>query len=165
MLLCVPGAKAARITTCTTAAETLPLGGLWKGKLPVLGGQLDVTISMVALSGGGYFAALDVPAQKVSRMMTEVTVRGDSVLLWMPAAGSRYAALFDAAKREMTGTWTQAGVRSALRLQYSPMPTTGNGGTRLAPPYREEDVIFSNPVSRFNLGGTLTVPQIGRAHV
>ncbi|GAA3959786.1 alpha/beta hydrolase family protein [Hymenobacter antarcticus] len=113
---------------------------------------------MVALSGGGYFAALDVPAQKVSRMMTEVTVRGDSVLLWMPAAGSRYAAHFDAAKREMTGTWTQAGVRSALRLQHSPMPTTGSAGTRLAPPYREEDVVFSNPVSRFSLGGTLTVP-------
>jgi len=158
MLLCVPGTKTAWATTCATAAETLPLGGLWKGKLPVLGGQLDLTISVVALSGGGFFAALDVPAQKVNRMVTEVTVRGDSVLLWMPAAGSRYAARFDAANREMTGTWTQSGVRSALRLQYSPMPTTGSTGTRLAPPYREEEVVFNNPASRFNLSGTLTLP-------
>ena len=75
----------------------------------MLGGQLDLTISVVPLAGGQYFAALDVPAQKVSRMVTEVTVRGDSVLLWMPAAGSRYAAHFDAQKRELNGIWTQAG--------------------------------------------------------
>ena len=158
VLLGMPGAETAGAAPRSTAAETLPLGGLWKGKLPVLGGQLDLTISVVALSGGSFFAALDVPAQKVSRMATEVTVHGDSVLLWMPAAGSRYAALFDAAKRELTGTWTQAGVRSALRLQYSPMPTTGSAGTRLAPPYREENVVFSNPAARLTLSGTLTVP-------
>ncbi len=140
------------------AEEPLPLGGLWKGKLPVLGGQLDLTISVVPLAGGKYFAALDVPAQKVSRMPTEVTVRGDSVLLWMPAAGSRYAARLDVVKRELNGIWTQAGIKSPVRLLYSPMPTLGTSGTRLAPPYREEDVMFHNPVSRLNMGATLTVP-------
>src|SRR6476646_822295 len=73
----------------------LPLGGLWKGKLPVLGGNLDLTISVIPLAGGKYFAALDVPAQKMTRVPTEVTVRGDSVLLAMPGVGSRYAARFD----------------------------------------------------------------------
>lgn len=134
------------------------MGGLWRGKLSVLGGQLDLTISMVPLANGKYFAALDVPAQKVSRMPTEVTVRGDSVLLWMPAAGSRYAAQYDAAKRELNGIWTQAGVKSPVLLRYSPMPTVNGPGTRLAPPYREEEVTFNNPTARLNLGGTLTVP-------
>ena len=158
VLLGVLGTKAAGASPGTTTLETLPLGGLWKGKLPVLGGQLDVTISVVALSSGGFFAALDVPAQRVSRMATEVTVRGDSVLLWMPAAGSRYAARFDAGKQELTGTWTQAGVRSALQLHYSPMPTAGSASSRLAPPYREENVAFSNPAARLTLRGTFTVP-------
>ncbi len=138
--------------------ESLPLGGLWKGKLSVLGGQLDLTISVVPLANGQYFAALDVPAQKVNRMVTEMTVRGDSVLLYMPAAGSRYAARFDAAKRELIGVWTQGGVKSPLRLRYAPMPSLSGPGTRLAPPYREEEVAFDNAVSRLNFSGTLTVP-------
>jgi len=154
ILLCLGGSAAAR-----RAGRPLPLGGLWRGRLPVLGGQLDLTISVVPLAGGKYFAALDVPAQKVSRMTTEVTVRGDSVLLWMPAAGSRYAARLDTMKKELAGTWTQAGVRSAVVLRYAPMPTAASGpGTRLPPPYREEEVVFNNPGARLNLGGTLTVP-------
>lgn len=142
------------------AGEPLPLGGLWKGKLAVLGGNLDLTISIVPLAGGKFFAALDVPAQKVNRMVTEMTVNGDSVLLFMPAAGSRYSARYVANKRELDGVWTQAGVRSPLRLYYSPMPTLGSGGTatRLAPPYHEEEIAFNNPVSRLNLNGTFTVP-------
>ncbi|MDQ2770922.1 MAG: alpha/beta hydrolase [Bacteroidota bacterium] len=139
--------------------EPLPLGGLWKGKLAMLGGQLDLTISIVPLAGGKFFAALDVPAQKVSRMVTEITVRGDSVLLWMPAAGSRYNAHYIAAKKELDGVWTQAGVRAPLRLQYSPMPTAATVSSRLPPPYHEEEVLFNNPISRFNLGGTFTVPD------
>lgn len=136
----------------------LPLGGLWKGKIPVLGGSLDLTISVIPLAGGKYFAALDVPAQRVSRMMTEVTVRGDSVLLWMPAAGSRYAARLDSGRRELNGVWTQAGVKSSVRLLHSPMPSVTGQGTRLAPPYREEEVVFNNPTARLNFAGMLTVP-------
>ena len=156
MLFCLGGSA---VAAQPQAGEPLPLGGLWRGKLSVLGGQLDLTISIVPLAGGKYFAALDVPAQKVSRMATEITVRGDSVLLRTPAAGSQYLARFDAVKKELAGTWTQAGVRSALLLRYAPMPTVGSSpGTRLPPPYREEEVVFNNPGARLNLGGTLTVP-------
>ncbi|MDB5233738.1 MAG: hypothetical protein JWR44_731 [Hymenobacter sp.] len=158
LLLCLPGAASVWAVAGAPVKELLPLGGLWRGKLLVLGGQMDMTISVVPLAGGKYFAALDVPAQKVSRMVTEVTVRGDSVLLWMPAAGSRYAARFDSVKHEMNGTWTQAGVKSQVQLHYSPMPTLAGPGTRLAPPYKEEEVTFTNPNARVSLAGTLTVP-------
>ena len=161
LLLLLVGATAgqAHQLTVSAADEPLPIGGLWKGKLAMLGGHLDLTISIVPLAGGKFFAALDVPAQKVNRMPTEVTVRGDSVLLWMPAAGSRYAARFIAARKELEGVWTQPGVKEALKLHYSPMPTAATVSTRLPPPYHEEEVLFNNPVSRFNLGGTFTVPD------
>ena len=139
-------------------AEAPALGGLWKGKVPLADGPLELTVSMVPLAGGKYFAALDVPARKVRRVVTEVTVRGDSVLLSAPGADSRYAARYDAARRELRGTWTQAGVRAPLLLRYSPMPPADAPGTRLAPPYREEEVAFANPAARLTLGGTLTLP-------
>ena len=158
VLLWTVSAGASGSIACAQASDGLPLGGLWKGKLSLLGGQLDMTISVVPLAGGQYFAALDVPAQKVSRMVTEIIVRGDSVLLWMPAADSRYAAHFDAVKRELNGTWTQAGVKSMVLLRHSPMPMTSGPSGRLAPPYREEEVVINNPVARLNLSGMLTIP-------
>ncbi|MBJ6107754.1 alpha/beta hydrolase [Hymenobacter sp. BT523] len=157
-LLWLAGPCAARAHAVVPTGDNIPLAGLWKGKLPVLGGQLDLTISVVPLAGGKYFAALDVPAQKMTRVPTEVTVRGDSVLLAMPGAGSRYAARFDREKNELNGTWTQGTVKSAVLLKHSPMPTLNGPSTRLAPPYREEEVMFSNPVSRLSLSGMLTVP-------
>jgi len=157
LLLGMMGAAQAKTASAPTE-EVLPLGGLWKGKLPLLGGQLDVTISVVPLANGKFFAALDVPAQKVSRMETELVVRGDSVLMRMPGADSRYAARFDRSKRELNGTWMQGREKSAVRLYYFPMPTATGPGTRLTPPYREEEVTFNNPIGRLNLAGTFTVP-------
>jgi pimeloyl-ACP methyl ester carboxylesterase len=136
-----------------------PLAGLWKGPLPVLGGKLDMTISVVPLVGGAYFAALDVPAQKVSRMAVQMTVRGDSVLLWMPEADSRYVARLNTSHDELSGTWTQPGVKAPVVLHHAPMPAlAADKTTRLTRPYSEEDVVFSNPASRLTLSGTLTVP-------
>jgi len=134
------------------------LGGLWKGKLPLLGGQLDVTISVVPLAGGKYFGALDVPAQKISRTVTEIIVHGDSVLMRMPSVDSRFDAHYDVAKQELSGDWLSAGVKSSVVLRHSPMPTSAAPGARLTPPYREEEVVVNNPTARLNLSATLTVP-------
>ena len=167
MRRCLLGAWVLLLALCTSRVQALDiqptdtgmsLGGLWKGKLPVLGGQLDVTISVVPLAGGKYFAALDVPAQKVSRSVTEITVRGDSVLMWTPGVESRYAARYDATRKELNGSWTHAGISSALILHYFPMPSASGPGTRLAPPYREEEVLVNNPTARLNLSATFTVP-------
>ena len=157
VLLCVTGAGSGWAAG-RPLADALPLGGLWKGKLTRVDGQLDLTISIVPLANGTYFAALDVPAQKVSRMVTELMVHGDSVLMSMPAAGTHFDARYDATKRELNGIWLQAGVKSPLRLYYFPMPTAKGPSTRLTPPYREEEVVFNNPVGRLNLAGTLTMP-------
>ena len=157
-LLCLSSNGNAWAAVCMPVEHVLPLGGLWKGKLTALGEQLDLTISVVPLAGGKYFAALDVPAQKVNRMPTELTVRGDSVLMWMPATESRYAARLDTVAHELNGIWSQAGVKSMVLLRHLPMPAPNGPGTRLAPPYREEEVVVNNPTSRLSLSGTLTVP-------
>lgn len=151
----MPAAASAQLAP---PARPAPLAGLWKGELPLLGGKLDMTISVVPLAGGSYFAALDVPAQRVSRMGVEVTVRGDSVLMWMPQAESRYLARLDTVRKELSGTWTQPGVKAPVVLHHSPMPVADAGSTRLTPPYREEEVLFTNTAGRLKLAGMLTVP-------
>ncbi|WP_157780913.1 alpha/beta hydrolase family protein [Hymenobacter sedentarius] len=158
LLLCLLSAASGAANAEAPTEKGLPLGGLWRGKLPVTAGGNDMTISVVPLAGGKYFAALDVPAQKVSRMTAEVTVRGDSVLLRMPKAGSSYAARLDTVRHELNGVWSQGGVKSPVLLRYSPMPSVSGSGTRLPPPYREEEVVFNNPMARLNFSGTLTVP-------
>ncbi|MDO7874697.1 alpha/beta fold hydrolase [Hymenobacter sp. ASUV-10] len=154
-------AVALGITTSTAWAQSPrpgPLGGLWKGQLPLLGGKLDMTISIVPLAGGTYFAALDVPAQRVARMAIELTLKEDSVIMWMPQAESRYRARLDTVRKELSGTWTQPGVNAPVVLTHSPMPVAEPGNARLTPPYREEDVVFTNPASRLKLAGQLTIP-------
>jgi fermentation-respiration switch protein FrsA (DUF1100 family) len=158
VLLGIVCTNVAQAETGIPSESGVALGGLWKGKLPLLGGQLDVTISVVPLAGGKYFGALDVPAQKISRTVTEIIVRGDSVLMRMPSVGSRYSARYDAAKQELSGAWIASGQKSEVVLRHSPMPTASAPGTRLTPPYREEEVVVNNPTARLNLGATLTVP-------
>jgi len=57
-----------------------PLDGYWKGPLKLPGGQLEVIFRLVKLSSGEYFATLDVPMQKVSRLAVTVTTRADTVV-------------------------------------------------------------------------------------
>jgi pimeloyl-ACP methyl ester carboxylesterase len=134
------------------------LGGIWRGELVVLGGKLETTISIVPLTGGGYFAALDVPEQRVSRMSVETEVQGDSVRFWVPQAACRFVARFDTARKELIGTWSSAGVQTPLVLHHAPMPALAPAKRRYARSYREEDVVFVNPQAKMQLAGAITVP-------
>ena len=45
-----------------------PLNGQWRGPLKMLGGEIIVVITIVPLTNGAYYAALDAPQQRISRM-------------------------------------------------------------------------------------------------
>ena len=134
------------------------LGGIWRGELPVAGGQQETTISVVSLTAGGYFAALDVPAQHLNRLNVEVAMQGDSVTFWVPQVGSRFSARYDIDRMELVGTWTKEGRRTPLVLYHNPMPTVGQTKGRRPMFYNEEEVAFQNPQAKVQLAGTLTMP-------
>jgi len=117
-------------------------------------------VSIVALTGSQYFAALDVPMQKLSRVPAELQlVPGtDSVRLLLPQLGSRLLARLDSGGSQLRGTWTQPGLRTPLVLRHAPLPAAAATITALSRPYREEKVLLSNFSARVRLGGTLTVP-------
>lgn len=143
----------------TPARAAVPaLDGLWKGPLPVPGGQLEVVFRVVALTGGSFFATLDVPQQKISRMAVSVEVRGDTIVFMAPEAGSQFMGLVSADGKALTGTWQQPGYQVALTLGYTSAPISTAKSARLTPPYREEEIAVTNTDANLTLGGMLTVP-------
>ncbi|WBA41524.1 alpha/beta hydrolase family protein [Hymenobacter canadensis] len=140
------------------AAAPTSLDGLWKGPLKMPGGELEVVFRLVSLTGGEYFATLDVPQQRVSRMAVQVQVHGDTVILAAEEAGSRFIGRLAAGGKQVTGTWYQPGHESSLTLSFSPAAINTAPKARLTPPYREEEVSYTNEQVNLKLGGTLTVP-------
>ena len=121
---------------------------------------MGLTVSAVSLTGGQYFAALDVPMQKLNRVPAELQlVPGtDSVRLLLPQLGSRLLARLDSGNLLLRGTWTQPGLRTTLVLHHAPLPAAASTVTSLSRPYLEEKVIFPNFAARLRLAGSLTVP-------
>ncbi|UYZ61246.1 alpha/beta hydrolase family protein [Hymenobacter latericus] len=134
------------------------LDGLWQGPLRVPGGQLEVIFRLVRLTGGQYFATLDVPQQKVSRMSVRVELRGDTVTFVAEEAASRFVGQLAPDGRQLSGQWVQPGYAVAMTLRYAPPAAAPGGKVRLTPPYREEEVGFPNTAADLRLGGLLTVP-------
>ncbi|AII51591.1 alpha/beta hydrolase family protein [Hymenobacter sp. APR13] len=149
LLLCVA-------TGTATAAPSLD--GLWKGPLKMPGGQLEVIFRLVSLTDGSYFATLDVPLQKVSRMAVKVDVRGDTVIFAAEEAGSRFVGRVASGGKQVEGTWQQPGLQVPLTLSYAAPAISTAPKARLTPPYREEEVAYSNVAVDLRLGGMLTVP-------
>jgi pimeloyl-ACP methyl ester carboxylesterase len=155
-------AGAQNITPASSARAASALEGVWQGTAAIPGGPLELRFSLVALTSGDYFAALDAPMQKLSRVPAGVRQPAgtDSVLLLVPQVNSRFLARRSADGQLLTGTWCQPGVRTPLQLRHVPLPaaTATGPGARFAPPYLVEDVTFQNFTARLRLAGTFTIP-------
>ncbi len=141
--------------------EPTRLSGQWQGPLKVPGGSLTLLITIVPLSDGTYYAALDVPQQRISRMPVEVTLQADNLTLRMEQAGSRFEGKVLAGGSQLSGTWQQPGLKTELTLTRGTAPTAAQATKklRLTPPYRESEVTFYNADDKIKLRGTLTMPN------
>ncbi|MFC7666142.1 hypothetical protein ACFQT0_00845 [Hymenobacter humi] len=136
-----------------------PLSGQWKGPLKLLGGQITVIITIVPLTNGTYYGALDAPQQRISRMPVTVELKGTDIKLRVEQAGSSFVGKVLNGGAKFSGIWTQAGVKTPMVLQHAPAAkAVAVAPFRPTKPYRESEVSFTNPSTRQRLGGTLTVP-------
>ncbi|SHI31930.1 hypothetical protein SAMN02745146_0514 [Hymenobacter daecheongensis DSM 21074] len=141
------------------ASAAPKLDGLWKGPLKMPGGELEVVFRLVGLSDGTYFATLDVPLQKVSRMSVKAELRGDTLTLAAPEAGSRFTGQVAANGQQIVGTWHQPGFDAPLTLTFTPTPANpATAKVRLTPPYREDEVAYINASNNLKISGLVTVP-------
>lgn len=143
------------------ATDPPRLNGQWQGPLKVPGGTLTLAITIVPLSNGTYYAALDVPQQRINRMPVEVELKGDDLKLSIEQAGSRFEGKVLAGGDRLVGTWQQPGLKTDLVLERGTAPAAAQAARklRLTPPYRESEVTFYNPVAKIKLSGTLTIPS------
>jgi len=153
-----PSPAPAAAPAAATASNAPALDGLWKGPLKVPGGQLEVIFRFVKLANGEYFSTLDVPLQKVSRMAVKVDMKGDTVTLTAAEANSRFSGVVAPGGKQMSGIWQQPGYKVPLTLAFTALPAPTAKNVRLTPPYREEEVTFSNLPASLRLGGMLTIP-------
>ncbi|SDY90703.1 alpha/beta hydrolase family protein [Hymenobacter psychrophilus] len=142
------------------AAEPPKLNGQWAGPLKVPGGELKLILTIVPLTNGSYYAALDLPQQRISRMPATATVKGTDITVSIEQAGSRFEGKILKNGTTLQGTWSQPGLKGPLTLTRlkATKPAAVAGKPRLTPPYREEEVSFYNKDAQIRLAGTLTTP-------
>ncbi|UOQ73836.1 alpha/beta hydrolase family protein [Hymenobacter cellulosilyticus] len=139
--------------------EPTPLSGQWKGPLKVPGGSLELIITIVPLTGGTYYAALDVPKQKVSRMPVDMSLTDNDVLLKIEQAGSRFTGKLSKDRKSMTGTWEQPGLKEEVKFVQDAAPVVSAPVFKPAQPYKTEQVIITNDKTDLCLGATITMPN------
>ena len=135
-----------------------PLNGQWRGPLKMLGGEITVVITIVPLTNGTYYAALDAPQQRISRMPVDVELKDDNLTLRIEQAGSSFVGKVLDDGATFRGTWKQPGVTAPMTLKRAVASAVAATKFKTAPPYRMSDVTFTNPVTKQKLAGTLTVP-------
>ena len=135
-----------------------PLSGQWRGPLKMLGGKINIAITIVPLTNGTYYAALDAPQQRISRMPVEVALKGDDLTLRIEQAGSSFVGKVLDNGATLKGIWKQPGMTTPMTLQRAAASEQVATKFKAAPPYRQTDVVFPNPATKYRLSGTLTVP-------
>ena len=135
-----------------------PLNGQWRGPLKMLGGEIIVVITIVPLTNGAYYAALDAPQQRISRMPVEVELKGDNLTLRIEQAGSSFVGKVLDNGSTFQGTWKQPGVTAPMTLKRAVASAVAATKFKATPPYRVSDVTFTNPITRQQMAGTVTIP-------
>ena len=134
------------------------LNGQWRGPLKLLGGEIAIAVTIVPLADGTYYAALDAPQQRISRMPVDVELHGTDITLRIEQAGSSFAGQVLDNGTTLSGIWKQPGVTAPMVLRRAMASVQAATKFKATPPYRQSDVSFLNPATKNRLGGTLTVP-------
>ncbi|GGG35876.1 alpha/beta hydrolase [Hymenobacter glacieicola] len=110
------------------------------------------------LASGSRFAVLNVAPQRINRIPTAVVQNGDTVIFYAEQVGCQFKGQRTEDGKHLTGLWTQPGYKAPLTLELIPPPPSAPKTFRFPPPYRIEEVTFSNQPDNLSLHGTLTIP-------
>ncbi|KAA9339453.1 alpha/beta hydrolase [Hymenobacter busanensis] len=144
--------------TAPVSAAKATLEGQWKGGLTMPGGSLPLTITVTELANGTRFAVLDVPAQRINRALMTVDLKADTIEFDTRELGCSYICTRTPDGKQLVGQWKQQGYQTPLTLTFEALPAAPPKSFKFPPPYRVEEVSFTNSRDNTKLSGTLTIP-------
>ena len=162
----LPGTAPAPNMVAQARKVTPPvLAGFWQGPLPIPGGSVPIEISVIQPGASKLIATLDLPAKRLNRVPTSLTIRGDTLVFYAAMVDCRFVCVLSPEARELRGNWSQPGLRVPLTLRYSAMSaaarTAGRG--QVAPAaaitYHTEAVTLTSQPGNVPLAGTLSIPD------
>jgi len=144
-------------------AQTFNPAGIWVGTISIGGVDIRIVLKIVARPDGSLAATMDSPDQGAKDIPVDtVKVAGVRLQFEMKSIQGTYDGTFNAATKEIEGTWKQ-GIPLPLKLKrVDKAPELARPQEPKRPfPYLEEDVSYENKKAGITLAGTLTKPQGG----
>jgi uncharacterized protein len=140
-----------------------PLEGVWQGALQTHGLRLRFQLHIGHDTEGQLVAGLDSIDQGVSGLPAiKVSQKESAVHFEVPAVAGVYDGTLNAAKNELTGTWSQTaadGEKLNFKRSDQPIELRRPQNPTKPYPYGEEEVTFTNAAAKVTLSGTLTLPK------
>jgi uncharacterized protein len=149
----------------TPAPTSTGIRGTWLGTLQAPGGiKLRIQLHIERDAAGALTVKMDSLDQNVNGIpIPKATLTDSAFHFEFPSGGITYDGTLNAAKGEITGTFTQGGVAQPLNFirsdQAAPEPQRPQ--TPVKPyPYLSDDVSYPNPKApEVTLAATLTLPR------
>ena len=143
-------------------APVLP--GIWKGPLTTPGGSVPIQISIRQEGADKLVATLDLPAKRLTSIPAGIILRDDSVVFYAARTDCRFVCLPSATGEELSGTWSQPGLRVPLTLRrvvdgLAQAVASGAFGLVKALTYHTEVVTVTSQPGSVVLAGTLSIPD------
>jgi pimeloyl-ACP methyl ester carboxylesterase len=152
-------------TAPAAASGSTGIQGTWLGTIHAPGGiALRIQLHVERDAGGALIVKMDSLDQNVNGIPVPKATLNDSAFHFeIPNGGITYDGTLNAAKDEITGTFTQGGVGQPLNFKHfdqaPPEPRRPQNPVKPYP-YIEEDVSYVNPKApQVTLAGTLTLPR------
>ena len=151
------GTRAKKPSDAIASAE-----GVWQGALEGNGMRLRLQLHVSHDDQKQLVAALDSPDQGVSGLPAIHVIQKDASFHFeIPVVSGVYDGTLNAAKKAITGSWTQNNVEQKLDFRRSDqLLELVRPQNPVKPyPYKEEEIAFANGKAGISLAGTLTLPR------
>ncbi len=135
--------------------------GVWSGVLEAGGQRLRIVFRLQRDAAGKWQGVIDSPDQGATGIpISEITVEGNTLRLRSDAVQGEFVGELSADGRQLTGVWKQGGQELRLVLTRGEPPAPRRPQEPKPPfPYRTEEVRVPQRKGRFELAGTLTLPE------